>query len=300
MTLRSRLLTLVPGVARLARERTARARAETEGDRSALLAETSRLLAASLEYETTLERLAGLLVPRLVDTCFIDVVDDVGDIQRIAAKHADPARTAVVRELQARFPPDRHGEHPVARALQTGTPQIAGDVTDAHTAYVVLPLVARGRTLGTLSLVSTGTGRRFTPGDVPLAEDIARRAAGAVDNARLFRESERRRRAAQTLAEVGRFLNQALDPDVVAQRITDSVRVLLGLGTSVFYRVDPETLECTVVAVSGALAAGLEPGTTLPAGTATVGLAVAERRAVTTPDVLADDRFTLAPAFRAR
>jgi len=319
MKLRSYLARLVLGRELAAREQAARAEAEAAREQSALLAETSTLLASSLEYETTLARLAGLLVPRLADLCIVDVVDDGGEIRRVAAAHAEPERAALVRELQDRFRPDPHGEHPVARALRSGAPQVAGDISSkaldviapdpAHrdiaraldyTSYLVVPLVARGRTLGTLSLLSAGSGRRYAAGDVPFVEDIGRRAAVAIDNARLFRDSETRRRAAQTLTEVGRFLNQALEPDVVAQRITDSVRALLGLGTSVFYRVDPESLDCTVVAVSGAIAPGLEPGTTLPAGTATVGFAVAERKPVTTPDVLADGRFTLTPAFRAQ
>ena len=312
MTLRASLAQLMLGRELLAREQAARAQAD-------LLAETSAVLASSLEYEMTLERLAQVLVPRLADMCVVDVVDEAGEIRRVAAMHADPARAALVRDLQERFPPDRQGRHPVAEALRTGRAQIAADISPSalaaiapepahrdiaraldYTAYLVVPLLARGRTLGALSLVSTGSGRRYAMADLPLVEDIARRAAIALDNARLFRDSETRRRAAQTLTEVGRFLNQALDPDVVAQRITDSVRALLGLGTSVFYRVDPDTLDCTVVAVSGAIAPGLEPGTTLPAGTATVGLAVRDKKPVTTPDLLADVRLRVTPAFRAQ
>jgi signal transduction histidine kinase len=319
MRLRSYLARLILGRALVAREQAARTATEIARERSALLADVSTLLAASLEYETTLERLTDVLVPRLADLCIVDVLDHDGEIRRMAAVHASPGHAARVRELQERFPPDRHSGHPVARALRSGRPELAGDISPealvaiapepAHRdiaraleykSYLVVPLVARGRTLGTLSLLSAGSGRRYTADDVPFAEDIGRRAAVAIDNARLFRESETRRRAAQTLTEVGRFLNQALDPDVVAQRITDSVRALLNLTTSVLYRVDPETLDCTVVAVSGAIAPGLEPGTTLPAGTATVGLAATRRKPVTTPDVLADARFVLTPAFRAR
>jgi signal transduction histidine kinase/CheY-like chemotaxis protein len=318
MTLRTYLARLVLGRELIARDEAAARAAEAAREQASLLAETSTLLAsASLEYEATLERLAGVLVPRLADLCVVDIVDDSGEIRRMAAADANPDRATLVRDLQARFPPRRDGEHPVARAIRTGEPQLATDISPqelaaiapdpahreialAYTSYLVIPLVARDRTLGTLSLLSAGSGRRYTAADIPIAEDIARRAAVAIDNARLLRDSETRRRAAQTLTEVGHFLNQALDPDVVSQRITDSVRALLGLGTSIFYRVDGETHDCTVVAVSGALAPGLEPGTTLSAGTATVGLAVATRKPVTTPDVLADTRFTLTPAFRAK
>jgi signal transduction histidine kinase len=168
----------------------------------------------------------------------------------------------------------------------------------AYASYLVVPLIARERTLGAISLVSAGSGRRYTAEDVPLAEDIARRAAVAIDNARLYRQSEARLRAAEAVAEMGSFLNQALDPEVVSRRIAESVRALLGLGTSLFYKVNPATLEMTVVAGSGAPIPGREPGTSLPAGSATVGLAVRERRAVTTPDLLNDPRITLSSEER--
>jgi signal transduction histidine kinase len=287
-------------------------RAEAARERAALLAEASRLLASSLDYEATLERLARLLVPALADLCVVDLIGDDGEIRRVAAAHADPAKEEAARELARRFSPDRRGHHPVARALRSGRPELATDIsTDAleaiapdpahrelahamaYASYLVVPITARERTLGAISLVSAGSGRRYTAEDVPLAEDIARRAAVAIDNARLYRQSEARLRAAEAAAEIGGFLNQALDPEVVGRRIAESVRALLGLGTSLFYRVNPSTLEMTVVAVSGTQIRGLEPGTTLPAGSATVGLAVRERRPVTTPDFISDPRIAL-------
>src|SRR2546427_10218206 len=158
----------------------------------------------------------------------------------------------------------------------------------AYASYLVVPITARERTLGAISLVSAGSGRRYTAEDVPLAEDIARRAAVAIDNARLYRQSEARLRAAEAVAEIGGFLNQALDPEVVGRRIAASVRGLLGLGTSLFCRVDPSTLEMTIVAGAGASIPGFEPGTRLPAGSATVGPAVRERRPGPPPGLLGD------------
>jgi signal transduction histidine kinase len=293
------------------------ARAEAARERAALLAEASRLLASSLDYEATLERLARLLVPALADLCVVDLVGDDGEIRRVAAAHADPAKDEAARELARRFSPDRRGHHPVARALRSGRPELASELSAealetiapdpahrelahamAYASYLVVPITARERTLGAISLVSAGSGRRYTAEDVPLAEDIARRAAVAIDNVRLYRQSEARLRAAEAAAEIGGFLNQALDPEVVSRRIAESVRALLGLGTSLFYRVNPSTLEMTVVATSGTRIRGLEPGTTLPAGSATVGLAVRERRPVTTPDLLSDPRIALTPEER--
>src|SRR5262249_38318211 len=98
---------------------------------------------------------------------------------------------------------------------------------------------------------------------------------------------------------LGGFLNQALDPEVVGRRIAESVRALLGMGTSLFYRVEPATLEMTVVAGGGTPIPGFEPGVTLPAGFAVVGLAVRERRPFTTPDFLPAPRVALTPELRA-
>jgi signal transduction histidine kinase len=301
------------------RRRDSEAEREVLLQRAALLAEASRLLASSLDYETTLQRLARLLVPTLGDLCVIDVTGDDGEIRRLAAAHADPAKDDAAQELGRRFPPDRDGHHPVARALRTGRPELASDISAdllesiapdpahrdlahamAYTSYLVVPIIARERTFGAISLVSAGSGRRYTAEEVPLAEDIARRAAAAIDNARLYRQSETRLRAAEAAADLGGFLNQALDPEVVGRRIAESVRALLGLGTSLFYRVDPVTLEMTVVAGAGTPIPGFEPGATLAAGFAAVGLAVRERRPVTTPDLLADPRIALTPELRAR
>src|SRR5207302_5957571 len=171
-----------------------------------------------------------------------------------------------------------------SRALRSGRPELTGEISAetletiapdpahrelaqamAYASYLVVPLIARERTLGALSLVSAGSGRRYTAEDVPLAEDIARRAAVAIDNARLYRQSEARLRAAEAVAEIGGFLNHALDPEGVGRRIAESVRGLLGLGTSLFCRVDPYTLEMTIVAGAGAPIPGFEPGTRLPA-----------------------------------
>jgi signal transduction histidine kinase/ActR/RegA family two-component response regulator len=303
----------------LAREQQARALAEAARERAHFLAEASTVLASSLEYETTLQAMARLAIPRLGDLCIVDLVDDDGAIRRVAAAHVDPAKMELVRDLQRRFPPDRDGPHPVARALRSGRVEVAGEISGdemhaiaadpAHLkiaraldyrSYLVVPLMARGRTLGAISLVVTGSRRRYVTEDVPFVEDLARRAALAVDNARLFGQSETRQRVAEALAEAGRFLGQALDPDVVGQRMTDSVRTLLALRTAIFYRVDPQSGEMVVVAFSGEVPPGFALGFTLPAGAATVGAAVEARHSVFTPDVLTDRRLVMPAALRTR
>jgi signal transduction histidine kinase/ActR/RegA family two-component response regulator len=286
---------------------------------TAFLAEASTLLASALHYEATLEALARLCVPHLADLCVIDMLADDGGIRRVAAAHADPSKGDVVRRLRDGFPPDVAGPHPVATVLRTGRPEIATTITEAtleriakdqehrdiatalrYTSYIVVPFVARGRTLGALSLVSGTPARSYTELDLELAVDLARRAALAVDNARLYSESEARRQAAEALAETGRALSQSLDVAEVATRIADSVRRLIGGNPAVVYRIDPETGDAVPLAISGDAGPGFGTRFRIPRGIGAVGLAVRERAPVVTTDLTADPRIELDEATRAR
>lgn len=190
----------------LAREREARARAETVQARLAFLARASELLSESLDLETTLGNLARLAVPYLGDWCLIDVVEEDGSIRRIALSHPDPARMQLARELEKRYPPDLESPDAVHR---TGVSQLYADVSedllsratvdDEHlrivrdlglTSAMAVPLVARDRILGGMAFLAAESGRHYGPDDLAFAEDLARRAAVAVDNARLFRDAQ--------------------------------------------------------------------------------------------------------------
>jgi PAS domain S-box-containing protein len=179
-----------------------------------LLAEASRLLAASLEYETTLATVARLAVPALADWCAVDVLTVDGEVQRIAVEHTDPAKVTLVQEMQARWPAPRDAPHGVHHVLRTGEPEfipeipeemLRGAARDAEhleailalglRSYVCMPLVARGRTLGALTLVYAESERRYGPTELQVADEMARRAAVAIDNARLFGEMEDARNA---------------------------------------------------------------------------------------------------------
>jgi PAS domain S-box-containing protein len=195
------------------REIAARTRAEEE---QRFLAETSALLSWSLDYPTTFQRLADICVPFLADLCLIDVLDD-GAIRRVAAVHADPTKAELVAELEERFAPEIIGPHPAARVVRGGEAEMATEMSEEYlgtttrnaehlgivralgfTSYMCVPLTARGRTLGALSLVSAGSGRRFGAHDLELAEEVARRAALAIDNARLYAERDYVARALQS------------------------------------------------------------------------------------------------------
>ncbi|HEV8306338.1 MAG TPA: ATP-binding protein [Methylomirabilota bacterium] len=197
----------------MTRERTARAEAEAARARFAFLAEASTVLNASLDYPTTLASLARLAVPHLGDWCAVDVVEADRTIRRMAVTHADPAKMDLARELQRRYPLDPHRSHPIVRVIQTGVPEMVPEVSEAELravsrdaehlellrqlgfrSYMAVPLVTRGRRLGAISFASM-VPRRFGPAELALAEDLARRAASAVDNARLYREGEEANRA---------------------------------------------------------------------------------------------------------
>jgi PAS domain S-box-containing protein len=176
-------------------------------ERVRFLSEAGTLLSTSLDFESTLARLAALLVPRLADYCIVDVVDEpTGSLRQVAISHRDPAREELLRELRRRYPPERNPAHPVTEVLRTGRPYLVEDARDAAltraavdedhlalyraldaTSYIVVPLEARGRILGTISLGTGESERQFDAMDLELAHEIARRAALAIDNALLFR-----------------------------------------------------------------------------------------------------------------
>ncbi|MBI4496774.1 MAG: PAS domain S-box protein, partial [Chloroflexi bacterium] len=203
----------------LVREQAARVEAEAAQQRLAFLTEASTLLADSLDYETTLQNVARLAVPHLADWCTVHIAEDDGALRRVAVVHADPAQEAMLREIRRRYPLDLDRPHPVTQVLTTGRPLLYPAVPEAvletiaqDAAYramiravgigsvSIVPLQARGRTLGTLTLVSAAPGR-YGPADLALAEELARRAALAIDNARLYRAAEDQRRRLEGVLE---------------------------------------------------------------------------------------------------
>jgi len=190
--------------------------------RMTFLAEASDLLASSLDYNRTLRQLARLSVPGLADWCAIDILGPNGEIERLAVAHQDPEKVRWARELQERYPPDPKAPHGVAQVLRSGEPeffsQIPPEVLDESIgddqelrrivdelglrASICVPLKARGRILGALTLIAAETHPLYTQADFELATELAHRAAVAVDNARLFREAERGANAALALAYV--------------------------------------------------------------------------------------------------
>ena len=215
------------GAARRSAERDA---AEASRDRFAFLAEVSRCLAQSLDYETTLATVAGMSLPYLGAWCIVDVCTGDG-IRRLAVLHPDPAKQELARTLHERYPPHADDLLGAPRVIRSGRPELVVEVSDAALgatardaehlrllrelgigAYVIAPMVARGAVVGAMTFVTAESGRRFGDLDVILAEDLASRAALAADNARLHTEALRARQdaaAAQVEAEAARGTAEA-------------------------------------------------------------------------------------------
>ena len=216
----------------LAREQAARAEAEISQRRAALLAEASRVLSASFDYQTTLAALVRLAVPSLADYCALDIVEAEDRVERIGEAHADPTKSQLLREV-ATFPRSAlTAHHPLIRVMTTGEPVLEREVTPAFIrlsfaedgqrkvvdalgprSLICVPLVSSGRPLGALTLVTSDTsGRRFSIADLSLAADLARRAAIVVEHARLFHEAQQATRARDdVLAVVAHDLRNPLN-----------------------------------------------------------------------------------------
>ena len=193
----------------LMQEQAARAAAETAGRRAEFLAEASRVLGTSFDYETTLETLAHLAVPRLADFCTVDMVEGEGVFRRLGIAHAVEGGEALLRRLDHFTAEDLTERHPLVRVLMTGEPVLVREIPegaieqigmaperqatllalDPHS-LVCVPLKSARRIIGAVTLVSSVSGRRYDADDLAMAEELARRASLAVENARLFREAQ--------------------------------------------------------------------------------------------------------------
>ncbi len=196
-----------------ARDVAQRESADLATRRAAFLAQTVTVLDSALEPEATLVSLARLAIPALADCAVVDLVTDEGHIQRVDVVDIDPTRREATSAIR-RIPPDIRGEGPFARAIRTGQPALLSNVAEyaratsgrpeseyqrliravSCEALLLIPLVARGQTLGLLTLGSR-TANRYGAADLSLAQELAARAAVALDNGRLYREAQAASRA---------------------------------------------------------------------------------------------------------
>jgi PAS domain S-box-containing protein len=214
------------------------------------LGDAGEVLNASLDFETTAQELARLVVPRLADWCSVDVLDERGHHQ-VALAHADPDRVRWAKEIRDRYPPDPDGPTGTPNVIRTGRAELyeeipeemleAGAQDEHHlelirkaglSSAMIVPLSARGRTFGALTFVAAESGRRYRPEDLAQAEDVARRAALAIDNARLHHEAQQARRDAELAASVSGRLHAVTASLARAATADEVARVAVDEGSS--------------------------------------------------------------------
>ena len=204
-----------------------------------LLIDAGVVMASSLDLATTMGQVAQLTVPRLADLCVIDLLDEDGSIRDVAVACSDEGLARELEELRAKFPLDPQGEHPVAQVIRSGDPVLLPTMSPGllssfaqgskhaefmiergYRSAVVAPLQARERTLGALSVLRLGDGRSYGKEDEGLVLELARRAALAIDNARLFSELHRVQIAESFMAEASRVLASSMDYEETLKRVT--------------------------------------------------------------------------------
>ncbi len=255
---------------------TERRRAE---DGLRFLARASEVLSSSLDYPATLASVADLAVPDLADWCVIDIFEN-GSLNRLAVVHENPEKILLARQLRERYPPDPESQYGVPRVLREGGSVLVPEVTESllqeaakdeeHLeilnglglkSYMAVPLVVRGRTIGMITLASDELGFVYGEADLELAEDLARRAAVAVDNARLYYDAQKelseREEAEKALREVREAERNRIARDLHDDVLQDIVYALQEASILEALSENGETSE-TVGEISDALRRSVE------------------------------------------
>jgi len=275
------------------------------------LAEAGQALAASLDWEQTLVQVAKLAVPTLADWCIVDVLEDDGiTIKQIAVAAADPSKEDLLREMRMLYPPTIDSPQPASRTLRSGEPVVFEEFDQAalrattrderHVdliarldpkSVLAVPLIARARTIGALTLAWSESGRRYTEAEIVLGTELARRAALAVDNATLFsREREARARAEEAVARLRdlEVISEAalthLDLDRLLRDLLDGVRTVMRTDTAVILLLD-ETGDELVASWARGLEEEVEARVRVPVGKGFAGRVAATRSPVYIADV---------------
>jgi len=173
------------------------------------LAEASKILSSSLDYQTTLNTIASLAVPQIADWCAIDIVDGRGELQHVAVAHKDPKKVKWAKEMQKKQRTDMNSPTGVPNILRTGQSELYSLITDemlvslsrskkelqlarklGFTSAMLVPLFSQKKPIGAISFVTTETRRHYNQADLLMAEELATRASVAIENARLYKGSQ--------------------------------------------------------------------------------------------------------------
>jgi PAS domain S-box-containing protein len=196
------------------------------------LADASVALASLVDYQATLQTVCSLAVPHFADWCTVDMLNDEGQLERVAVAHVDPAKVELAHELVKKYPPDPSAPTGVWHVVRTGASELIPEITDGLLqesipdatllgimrelglrSYMGIPLQGRGRTIGVLTFITAESGRKFSVADVKVAQDLASRAAIAIENARLYAEvREAGHRKDEFLAMLAHELRNPLAP----------------------------------------------------------------------------------------
>lgn len=304
------------------RETALRTQAEASERRAAFLAEAGAVFASSLDYETTLRSIARLAIARFADWCSVDLARD-GVLERVTLEHIDEAKLELAREYRAKFPPRE--DDALLVAFRTGQAMIAESISDellrsrisdleqlrmiraiGIESLMIVPMVNRGRILGVLTFVSSRRDQLYTQADLTLAQELASRAAMAIDNAQLHadvRASEGRYRSllareqqarstAELLNKVGQVLTADLDPQSLAKNITDLATKLVNAEFgALFHNVVNETGESYMLYTLSGVPEEAFAGIPMPRNTAVFAPTFRGEAVVRSEDITQDPRY---------
>jgi phosphoserine phosphatase RsbU/P len=277
--------------------------AEVARARLAFLLSLSASLSESLDYEETLRRLGRRTVETIADLCLVDVLSEDGSIARVVAVHRDPALQPLADELRDRYAPSGTGPHPAAHVLTTGGSLMRREMSDdflrettrderhfeivkalGFQSFMSVPLVARNVILGSLTLVSSDPERRYGDEDLVMAQEVARRAAISIDNARLYTSSARTATQLEHLQSISDLAIGAASVDELLEGLLVRITGALGTDQAVVLLLDEHESALRARAAVGGFKDGVLDQVVVPVGRGFAGRLAASRE----PRVLND------------
>jgi len=231
-------------------------------NRLRLLTEVSAVLSSSLDYEQTLSAITRQVVPAMAGMCTVRMLQADGSVQLVAVAHKDPSKLAWITEMLRRYTPDLQAAQGVGLLMRSGQSILYEDVSDemlvraarspeelavlrqvGYTSRILVPLLSQGTPIGVIELVATEGGPRYTADDLAFAEDLARRASSAIENARLYQQAQ------NALRERDAFLS------VAAHELKTPITSLRGFAQILMRQLkrqgtfDPATLEQALITI---------------------------------------------------